>query len=187
MTAERIALRVARPRGQHVASRGLRDQRFGRVQVDGEIGHRPQRDSAGGRGAQPQAVGVEREYHHGLGVEQGLRLIGGALEYARCVQAGDGSQALHKCVQKCRLRHQLTAELAAPLLGGPKPQRVSPNRPDREHAEHADHDQAREQWSDGGTHKRAGDEVENRRERDGERCQRSDHSDRPQPRRGINR
>ncbi len=82
MPAEGIAIGVARPGSEHVTASGLGHQRLGCVHVHGQLGHRPQRDSAGGGGAQPQAVGVERQQHHGLGLKQRVGLLGGAFQHA---------------------------------------------------------------------------------------------------------
>ncbi len=90
-------------------------------------------------------------------------------------------------VQERRLRHQLAAQLAAPLLGGAQPQGVAAHRPDRRRRPARRSRPAREQRSDGVVDKGTRRRRRRSSSADGERCQRSDLCDRRQPLRGVSR
>ena len=116
-----------------------------------------------------------------------MGLLGGSLEHARSVQARDRTQALHQSVQERGLGYQLTAKLAAPLLGGAQSQRVASHGADSSNTQHGDHHQPGEQRGKGVIDKELGDEEDDRRQAYRERCQRCYLCDRRQPLRGISR
>ena len=160
-----------------------------RVGLDDDVGDRAERDPA--RGGRPQAVAVggRHEQDGGIGPEQPVGLVGGALQHERRVERrGHRAEAADEAVQERALLDQLAPQAPVPVLGGAATDGVAVHGPGRHAAERKHDDRARRHHGDRlGQHLRRRD-VHDRRDGDRDHGQHTRLGETPErPRRGASR